>query len=427
MYGPSVSRPLGPQYVAFWSASTISSFGSAVSILALQVIAVDNLNASATEVGWLNGIRWLPYLVFGLLAGAIIDRHRRKPILVGTDLGRGVLLVALPVLYALGWLNVSWLLVVTFAFGVLTLFSDAASQSALPGLVPREDLTRANARLEQGDAVARTVGPVLAGALIRVVGAPVAVLVDAASYLASGVLIAGIKMTESTPRPHERATFRADMREGVAWVYRHRNLAPMALTSHVRFFFMSMLSTVFVVYALRDLSVGAFGLGVGYAFGGVGAVVGGALADQVSRRLQVGWTLILTRMLVPVVWGLLLFAQPDRWALIIIVVIHFGTWVVLGIESPTEQGYRQCVTPDRLLGRMNATIRSLNWGTTAIGAPVGGILADSIGFRPTIWIAIAGLAVAALSLAVSPFRGTRLYEAASSATAPTSSRPAGEG
>src|SRR5262249_25102992 len=160
----------------------------------LQPLAVNTLHATPVQVGLINAGRWLPYLVLGLVVGVITDRYRRLPVLVGTDLARGLVLCSIPGLYALGWLTVQRLIGVVIAFGTLSLFFDSADQSFLPRVVPAPMLTRAFARIEQSDAVAQTTGPALAGLLISAIGAPLVILFDAVSYLASGLLLIGVKV-----------------------------------------------------------------------------------------------------------------------------------------------------------------------------------------------------------------------------------------
>lgn len=396
-----------PGYIRFWTASAISAFGSQVTGLALQILTAVTLSASATQVGLVNAARWVPYLLFGLVAGVVVDRCRRKPILVATDVGRAVLLGAIPLLYALDRLTIPALCLFVFAFGVLCLLFDAANQSYVPRLVPQEQLNAGYARVEQANAVAGSTGPLIAGVLIKVVGAPLAVLVDALSYLASGLLIASVKAPDPVPDRGTRRSLGREVREGVAWVYRHRTLAPMALTSHAMLLFNTMVSTVFVVFALHELKIGDFGLGATYACGGVGAVLGGALSGPVTRRLDVGATLVAFRILAAVGWLPLVLARPGPWALASTSVAFFVVSLAIGIGSPVELSYRQAVTPDGLRGRMNATIRSFNWGMVAVGAPLGGVLADRISFRFSLWIGLSGAVVQALALAVSATRKAR--------------------
>jgi Transmembrane secretion effector len=204
-------------YWRLWTASTISGFGSYVTNLAIGVLIVLALHGGATEVGLVNAARWLPYLLFGLIVGVLVDRARRRPVLVVTDLGRGILLFAVPVLAVFDQLRVVWLMVLMSVFGLMTLFNDAALQAFVPRLVPPNLLTPAHARLDQSEAVAQTSGPVLAGGLVQLVGAPVAVLVDAVSYFVSGLLLWSVTVTEPASRPMSARGVRGEAVEGLRW------------------------------------------------------------------------------------------------------------------------------------------------------------------------------------------------------------------
>ena len=166
---------LAAEFSRFWWGEAVSGFGSAVTLLALQTLVVVTLRGSAVQVGWLNSARWLPYMVLGLVVGALVDRARRRPVMMATDLTRGVLLALIPLAWALGLLAFPLLLVLVVLFGTASLINDAASMSFMPRLVSRAHLQRAHARLDGADAVAQTAGPAVAGALIRVIGAPLAI------------------------------------------------------------------------------------------------------------------------------------------------------------------------------------------------------------------------------------------------------------
>ena len=383
----------------------------------MQILTAVVLSASATEVGIVNAARWVPYLLFGLMAGVVVDRWRRKPMMVATDLGRAALLGAIPVLYALDRLSIPALCTFVFAFGMLSLLFEAANQSYVPQLVPKELLNAGYARVQQADAVAGSTGPLLAGALIKIMGAPLAVLVDALTYLISGLLLASVKAPDPVPDRGARRGLGSELREGVAWVYRHRTLASIALTSHAMLLFNSMVTTVFVVFALHSLKIGEFGLGVTYACASVGVVLGGALSGRVARRLDVGATLITFRLLAAIGWLPLVLAERGPWALASVSLGFFLVSLAIGVESPVEMSYRQAVTPDHLRGRMNATIRSMNWGMVAVGAPLGGVLADQVSYRFALWIGLSGAVIQALALAVSRTRTARYVDELDPSTA----------
>ena len=246
----------------FWAASTVSDFGTYVTTVALQVLVVVTLDGSATDVGVVSAARWLPYLALGVFVGVLADRVRRRPVLVVTDLARAAVLVLIPVLVGLEVLSVGVLAAFMVVFGVLSLANDAVHQSFLPRLVPRASLGRANARLQQSDSAAQATGPALAGALVSFLGAPLAVLVDALSYLVSGLLTATIRVQEPrAQRPGRRRGARSavvsvlgELREGVVWIYGHRTLSPLAVATHVWFLFFAVLGTVYAPFVLRGVA-----------------------------------------------------------------------------------------------------------------------------------------------------------------------------
>ncbi|KAA2263377.1 MFS transporter [Solihabitans fulvus] len=403
-----------PDFLRFWAADTVSMVGTYVTALALQVLAVATLHASATELGLLSAARWLPYLLFGLIAGVLVDRCRRKPILVGADLARAVLLALIPLLAAVGQLGMPALIALVIVFGALSLVYDAAHQSYLPRLVPGPLLTDANARLEQTSSVAQTAGPLIAGWLVQAISAPAAILVDAISYLASGLVLARLHTTE-TPTPAPSRNLRRELREGLAWVYRHRELAPAAITSHVWFLCTGMVGAVSTFFVLKVLGFDAFALGVTFALGGAGSVLGALLSSRATRRFGAGRVIVAACCLTPLGYALIPLAGTGITGLVLLCCAQFVFGFGLGLGNPVEMGFRQSVTPDHLQGRMNATIRSLNRGAIVLGAPLGGVLADTLGSRLALWIAVTGLVGQAVALACSPMWRARLPDTAPAA------------
>ncbi len=356
----------------FWTASAVSGFGSQVTMFAVAVLIVRTLGGTAADVGLVNSARWLPYLVLGLVVGALADRVRRKPLLVGTDLARAALLCAVPLLAWPDLLSVPELIVIMAVFGLASLVNDAAHQSFLPRLLPRDALPRANARgAAPGERSAgaelggrRDLRPAVAGGLVSWLGAPVAVLADAASYLLSAVLTARIPI-EDPPAP-VRGPLRREIRDGLGWVYGHRMLRPLALCTHGWTLFAPVLGTVYVPYTLLELGFSPVEGGLTLAADGVGGLVGSGLSERWGRRPGVA---------VPAAWLL------DAVGIAVIAVTPVGGLVVagagqflngLGLSSPVELSYRQAATPDRLQARMNAIMRSFNRAAVVIGAPAGG-------------------------------------------------------
>jgi MFS family permease len=391
----------------FLAANATSVVGSTVTTVAIGVLVVDTLHGSAGEVGLVNAAQVAPYLVFGLVAGVLVDRWRRRPVLVATDLVRGVLLAAIPVLAFAGALRIWTLVVVLFVFGTLSVVNSGAAQSFLPRLVERDRLAHANVRLSQGYTAGQTAGPLVGGGLVGLLTAPLAVLVDAASYLVSGALLATLPVTEPVLAPAARHLGR-ELLDGLRYVYRHRMLAPFALSSHGWFVCMAATSAVYAPFALRSLHLGAFGYGASLAAAGVGGVLGNLASTRLNRWLGAGRTVCVGLLLSPlaVVPLALAPAGPAGWVLAVAGQFLLGAGI--GIDDPMSMAYRQAITPDAMQGRMNTTIRSLNRGAATLGAPVGGLLADTLGYRPVLWLAAAGFAAAALGLLASPYRTARL-------------------
>lgn len=324
-----------PGYLQFWTAWTVSEFGVYITTTALQVLVVLTLHGSASDVGLLNASRWLPYLLFGLVLGALVDRRRRKPILIGTDVGRGLLLGSVPILWFTGSLSMPVLLSIMAVFGVLSLLNDSASQSFLPRLVARQSLLTANARLDQSGTVAQTSGPLLAGGLITAFGAPIAILCNAATYLVSALFIARIRFSEpmnvGARKPLE---LRRDIAVGLRWIYGHKMLAPLIVSTHGWFLCNSMVGTIFVPFVLLGLGLTPFELGFALAFAGAAGFIGSLLSVPVGMRFGAGRTVITSRMLMPLSWAIIALAPEGMSAA--------STWFVISMLAAGQSLIRIC-------------------------------------------------------------------------------------
>jgi predicted MFS family arabinose efflux permease len=278
--------------------------------------------------------------------------------------------------------------------------------------VPTALLTQAHARIDQSSAVAQASGPALAGALVAVIGAAWAVVIDAASYLFSGVMLLTVRVEEPRAAPQQRTSLVADMGEGLRWVYRHAKLAPFALNTHAWFICSGVAGAVLVPFALRTLQLGAFMLGLALSIAGIGALVGSLAAPRLGQRFGAGWTIIASRALIACAYACIALASGTAGGLLLFGLGQFLVGLSMGASNSNEMGYRQVVTPDRLQGRMNATMRSINRAMIVVAAPLGGLLGDAIGYRLTLWFVAAGFTVVALTLGLSRFRSARLDEAA---------------
>ncbi|WP_367135610.1 MFS transporter [Saccharothrix sp. HUAS TT1] len=397
-----------PGFARFWAADAVSLAGTHVTALALKAVAVLTLGASATAVGMLEAARWLPYLLFGLVAGALVDRGRRMPVLIGADLARAAVLALVPLMAFTGTLTMPLLIALVFVFGALSLFHDAAHQSFLPVLVPTARLTDANARMEQTRSAAQGFGPLVGGALVKLIGGPLAILVDAVSYLVSGLVLATLRKLEPPVEPPPERDLRAEVREGLRWVYRHEVLRPLAFATHAWFLFTSMVSAIYTVLVLDELRFDAFLFGVTFAVGGFGGLLGASLSGAAGRRFGVGPVIVAARWLPPAAYALAPLATSGGTGFALLCAAQFVFFLSIGLDGPVEMGYRQSITPDRLLGRMNATMRSVNRGMVVFGALAGGLLADWLGTRPALWTAVVGLVGQAVWITSSAVRTARL-------------------
>lgn len=406
---PDVAAPGFPSrdFRRFWAGEAVSGFGSYVTLLALQTLVVLTLDGSAQDVGWLSSARWLPYLVLGLVVGALVDRVRRRPVMVTTDLLRAALLVSLPLADVLGVLSLPLVLVVVLLLGAASLANDAASQSFVPRLVPRAHLQPAHARLDGADAVAQTAGPALAGLLVKLVGAPVTVLVNAGTYLVSALAVLSLRVAEPPPAPGPPPRVWHEVREGVRWVYRGSGLATLAGATHVWFAANAVLGAVVAPYALLTLGLTPFQLGVATGVMGLGGLLGALTSTLGGRRLGTGGAVIAAHAVTTA--GVLATAGAglgtSGWAAAAVLALGQGCHGFgIGFSNSHEMSYRQALTPDALQARTNTTMRSLNRAVVVVVAPLGGLLADRAGNRVALLVAAAVFAVSAAWLAASPFR-----------------------
>lgn len=402
-----------PAFALFWSAATLRAFGGSIAGVAFQVLIVSVIGATPFEISVLSALGVVPYLFFGLVIGALMDRWRRQRTLVLTSVGRAVVLAAVPVLLLTGALDFWSLAAVVLALGVLTLFADSAAQPLLPRIVPREALVMANARLGQSQTVAETAGPALGGTLLNLVGAPLLFAFDAVINAVAALLQWRIAVDE--PRPEPRAAGRHvghEIAEGMRYTYGHRTLRPLALSVHTWFLGNSIVATVFAVFVLRQLGLPPWAFGLALACGAVGGFTGAVIAPAIGARFGAGRAILLGRALVAVPWAALAVAPLTAASGVVVVLVvaaaaQFVYGLSMGIEDANDIAYRQSVAPDGIQGRMNSTIRTVNRVVFFFGALLAGALMTFLGYQPTLAIGAVIFAVAAVIVVVSPLRRAR--------------------
>jgi MFS family permease len=402
-------------FLLLWSATTISLFGSQVGQFALSLIAVLVLGASSFEMGLLQAASTAPLLLFALLAGVQADRVRRRPVLIWADVVRGLAIGAIPLVAALGMLRIEHLLVAAFVVGACTVFFDVAYQAYVPSLIERRRLVAGNSGLEVSRSAAEITGPGVAGVLVQIVSAPIAVAVDALSYLASALLLARIRSPEAAPAPPGEAprSARDAVREGLEVIRTSRLLRPIAACTAVWNLFSAIVRALLLLSATRDLgmSPAAFGLAIGV--GGLGALLAALATPRLSLWIGPGPVIVagatvgsLAYLWIPLV--ALVPGLRDPWVAAGALAVAQAIGSFAGTAYNIAQvSLRQAIVPEHLQGRVNATMRFLVWGTMPLGALVGGTLGDALGPGAVLVGAALGCQVVPLFVLLSPVRTLR--------------------
>jgi MFS family permease len=395
-------------FVKLWSAETISQFGTQVTLLALPIIAATTLNVTPFEFGLLGTIEFLPFILLSLPAGVWVDRLRRRPILIAGDLIRAAALTSIPIAFALNGLTIWQLYVVGFINGCATVFFDVAYQSYLPSLVERDQIVEGNSKLETSRSAAQITGPGIAGVLIGAFTAPFAIVLDALSFVVSALFMFAIRRHESAPEPRlneqgERASMRSEIAEGLRYVGRHPLLRSIAATTATSNLCSNIVFAILILYLVRELSFTPELLGLAFSIGSVGFLIGALLANRVAVRFGVGPTIVGSAF----AFGpsaLLVAIAPANLALPFVAASIFFGGLGGAIYNINQVSLRQAITPERMQGRMNATMRFIVWGTIPIGSTLGGILGGVIGLHETIWVGAIGGCFVFLPALLSPVR-----------------------
>jgi MFS family permease len=398
-----------PDFLKLWAGETVSVFGSNVGAIALSFTAVITLHASPLQMGLLLVTEQSAGFLAGPLAGVWVDRLRRRPIMLVADLGRLLLLATIPLAHVLGLLQIEQLYAVGFLAGALNACFDVAYQSYLPTLVGREDVLEGNSRLNGSAAAAEIGGFGVAGLLVQVLTAPIAVLVDAFSFLASAAALLAIRTREPEPPPDaERRSVRNDLAEGVRAVAQDPVLRALTGCQVTFSFSFSLIGAVILIFTTRTLGLATGLQGVIFAVGGVTSLLGAAYATRITRRGGYGPTMIVTLLLtaggmlfLPLAHGAGLFAVGC------LVAQQLITDFAEEIFSIDAVSLRQSIAPERLLGRVNATVNVLGWGAMLLGSLAGGAIGQAAGPRATLVVGACGTALAVLWLLPRPLRRLR--------------------
>lgn len=392
-------------FLRFWSANIISDFGSGITFLALPIIGAVMLEATAGQMGLLSAAGTLPYLLIGLPVGVFVDQRRKRPLLIIADIGRLILIGTLP-LAVLFW-QLTWphLLLVTFLVGCLTLLANVAEEAFLPGLISRDNLVEGYSKLSASNSLIELSGPALAATLIDLLTAPIALMIDAASFLLSSVLLGSIKMGEPAPKPvSERPSFWQQVRQGLSFIRHHAQLRPMLLNNSSMQLFGGMIDALLILYLLH-LGLPATFVGVIFAVGSLAGLAAAAWGRRAAKRFGLGKMVILGSLLIGVGALARPFAFGTPWLAGVILLLGqsfsgFGNTVYnIGYDS-----LAQSLTPDEFLGRVNATGLFIGFGALPVGALLGGLFGEWFGLRTAVAISSTGLLLSVLWVYFSPLQ-----------------------
>ncbi|MFJ9845994.1 MFS transporter [Kitasatospora sp. NPDC101155] len=400
---PHPSALRNPGFRLLIGATAVSKLGTAVSSLAIPLTAVLALHSSAGQVGLLAMLSTLAFLLIGLPAGAWVDRIRKRPVMITADLVRAALLGSVPAAWSLDCLTIQQLYLVVLLTGAATVFFDVAALSQLPDLVGRDQLTQANTHLVTVDALTQIGGRSAGGFLVALLSAPTAIVVDAASYLWSAILLLRIRRSEPRPQDRREACLSGEIREGLRFVLGHPILRAIALAGALTNLSIQLCQTMLPVLFAHELGLSNGVIGLYFAVGGLGVFIGSQSARWLAHRFGAGRVLWLMGLAVAPFGVLLALADrgPALW-------FAGAAWLIttckVGIDNVIKVSFRQSVTPDHLLGRMNATMRVLLTGSLAIGAALAGLLGELASIRTALWLGAAGLATVWVPIFFSPLR-----------------------
>jgi len=409
MSGPSRSLLRHPDFLKLWTAETASVFGSAITQLALPLIAATVLDVTPFEFGLLTTIEFLPFILLSLPAGVWVDRLRRRPILIAGDVGRAIAIASIPVAFYFDALTIWQLYIVGFVNGCLTVFFDVAWQSYLPSVVDRDQLVEGNSKLQITQSAAQILGPGVAGLLIGALRAPFAMVLDSLSYVVSAIFVFWIRRPEPPIEVHDEAvhgpknSMREDIAVGLRYVLGHKWLRSIAATTGTSNFFGNVMGGILILYLTQERGLSAQALGFAFSIGAVGFLIGALLTTRLTNRIGVG------RMLVAMAFGFSLSGLPIALAPDALIVPAVALSGILGGFcgvgwNINQVSLRQAITQPRMQGRMNATMRFIVWGTIPLGSIIGGALGGIIGLHNTIWVGAIGGLVAFVPVALSSVR-----------------------
>ena len=385
-----------PDFRKLWGSLTIVHFGGQITFLALPLTAALMLNASPFEVGVLTALEALPYPLLGLFAGVIVDRTRKLPVIIAADIGRGLALLAVPICAWFGVLSMAILYVVGFMIGALTVIGWPAYQVFMTERVGRDNLVEANAKIGIADSAAQLIGPGVAGALIQWLTAPFAILLDAFSFFFSAWMLRGIPPKESDAPKAEPRSLKSEIREGLLVIWRNPTLRAMVWAIGTWQVFRHASIATVVLFAARELGFSAGHVGVLFMTAGLGSLAASGVVAPLNKRFGMGPVMLTGIAGTGISWIIIASSTGPYW---LASLLFGGGLFLLDLGAMTffinYLSLRQAVTPDRLLGRVTATMICLTVATAPLGGLLGGWIAEHYGLRMAMLFAGLGALILA--------------------------------
>jgi MFS family permease len=403
-----VTRPaeLGPDFNRLWAGQLVSAVGTAVTTVALPLVAVVTLHASTFAVGVLTAAQFAGWLFIGLPSGVWVDRSSRRRVLIVADLARAAVLVSVPIAAALGRLTMLQLVLVALVMSAASVFFDVAAQTFVPVILGPADLVAGNSRLQGSESAAQAAGPALGGGLVQLMGAPFALLVDAVSYLFSAISVGRVRAREPAVDPGPQAPMLPQIRDGLTYVLRHRVLGRITAGTALLNMLVTAQEALVIVFLIRTIEIGPGLVGLLLAAEGIGGLLGALVSSRLNDRYGGARVLLGAAAVGPVAAVLIPMTTPGPGLLLFAagIAVLAGATVVFSV---LVRSYRQIVCPPQLLGRTTATVRFLTWALVPVGALLGGALGQWLGNRTALWVIGAGLLVVPVLVAATPLRGMR--------------------
>jgi MFS family permease len=392
----------------FWLGYTVSVFGAQVTVVAMPLIAAVTLGASPLQMGILQALEFLPYMFLSLFAGVWVDRKPKRPLLITADLLRALFLTGIPLGIFFDVLSMPLLYVLAVLVGINTVLFDIAHTAYMPIIVERKDLVEGNSKIELSSSSATLVGHSIGGVLIQILSAPIAILVNVATYLGSALFLGLIKQKEppAAPVTKEETNMWSEIREGTSFVFRSRIIRPIMISTLIFNLFTYVMEPIFILYMTRTLELEPIYIGMIFSMAGVGSLLGSFLAGPMANKLGIGKTLV-TSLLIAGIGSFLIPSAtllPKVWAVILIMAMYMIDAAMVIVYNINQRSLRTAITPDHLQGRMNASIRVFVMGVVPIGSVLGGWIGGLAGTTPTLLIGAAGILSSSILLSLTPVR-----------------------